>query len=349
MNNEKPMVSIIMPVYNSEQYLSVAIDSILNQTYSNFELLLIDDGSIDQSGSICDLYEKKDSRVRVFHQKNGGICNARNKGLSEAVGKYISFCDNDDEFSETLLEDNIKKAEDTGADVIRFLREHLIIVDDKIVKREIISTKYEMLLNEDTFCKYYFEIIKLMGGVWTGLYRRDFLEKNNIQFNTDIKFGYEDMHFNLQVLRFTSNIYINPHVYYHWIERKVYSTSQKYSANRFDALRECAFLETELNKQYRIDEQFPTQWSEHLIDMYLIKFLKAITNSNCNLKYKEKIDLLLKFRENPIFNLHNIANRIQLNNMKFKARILYYLFQNKHLNLLLILYSVSLKLSPNIN
>ena len=88
-------ISIIMPVYNSEKYIEKTINSILSQSYSNFELLLIDDGSKDESGMICDKYAAKDERVRVVHKKNEGICATRNVGLSMARGEYIAFCDND--------------------------------------------------------------------------------------------------------------------------------------------------------------------------------------------------------------------------------------------------------------
>ena len=91
-----PEVSIIVPVYNAEKYLHRCIDSILAQTFTDFELILIDDGSTDTSGEICDKYAKNNSRIRVMHQKNAGASSARNKGIEESVGKYLLFCDSDD-------------------------------------------------------------------------------------------------------------------------------------------------------------------------------------------------------------------------------------------------------------
>ena len=90
------LISIIVPVYNSEQTLNRCIDSILGQTYRNFELLLINDGSLDRSGEICDEYAQQDSRVKVFHKENGGVSSARNVGLDNARGEWITFCDSDD-------------------------------------------------------------------------------------------------------------------------------------------------------------------------------------------------------------------------------------------------------------
>ena len=92
-----PKISIIVPVYNTEQYLPRCLNSILSQSFIDFELLLVDDGSIDGSGSICDKYAAKDNRVRVFHKENGGVSSARNLGLDEAKGEWICFVDSDDE------------------------------------------------------------------------------------------------------------------------------------------------------------------------------------------------------------------------------------------------------------
>ncbi|MBQ8958933.1 MAG: glycosyltransferase family 2 protein [Bacteroidales bacterium] len=97
-------VSIIVPVYNTEQYLPRCLDSILSQSFTDFELLLVDDGSKDNSGAICDAYAEKDSRVRVFHKEKGGVSSARNLGLDEAKGEWICFADSDDWLNEKYLE-----------------------------------------------------------------------------------------------------------------------------------------------------------------------------------------------------------------------------------------------------
>lgn len=96
MIKNNPKISVIVPIYNAEKYLHRCIDSILNQTFTDFEVLLINDGSTDSSGSICDEYAKKDSRVRVFHKENGGVSLARNIGIDKALGLWTLFVDSDD-------------------------------------------------------------------------------------------------------------------------------------------------------------------------------------------------------------------------------------------------------------
>lgn len=113
------MLSVIIPVYNVEKYLSRCVDSVLDQTYKDFELILVDDGSPDNSHEICDEYKKKDSRVKVIHKKNGGLSSARNAGLEICKGDYIFFIDSDDWLTdEKVLEEFINKAETENADFV---------------------------------------------------------------------------------------------------------------------------------------------------------------------------------------------------------------------------------------
>lgn len=113
-----PKISVIVPVYNTEKYLRRCVDSILAQTFTDFELLLIDDGSTDSSGAICDEYAQKDSRVRVFHKENGGVSSARNLGLNKAKGEYIAFVDGDDWISSDMYESLLNKIKNEEADIV---------------------------------------------------------------------------------------------------------------------------------------------------------------------------------------------------------------------------------------
>ena len=109
MLDEKDIISIIVPVYNVEKYLDKCIDSIINQTYKNIEIILIDDGSTDQSSAICDKYSKLDKSIKVIHKKNGGISDARNEGTKITTGSYLMFIDSDDYIDSNMIEELYKK------------------------------------------------------------------------------------------------------------------------------------------------------------------------------------------------------------------------------------------------
>ena len=128
------MISIIVPVYNVESYLRKCLDSILAQTYRDLEILVVDDGSTDGSGAICDEYAGKDDRIKVFHTENKGLSCARNLGLDSANGDWIGFVDSDDWIELDMYEVLLRKAEKTGADVVEcgVYEEH----SDETIKRE---------------------------------------------------------------------------------------------------------------------------------------------------------------------------------------------------------------------
>lgn len=115
---EELSISIIVPVYNAESYLERCVESVIAQTWKSWELILIDDGSIDSSGEICDEFSKKDKRIKVLHQKNAGVSAARNQGIRTARGKYIGFVDSDDWIEPNMFEQMLQKAMNTGSDVV---------------------------------------------------------------------------------------------------------------------------------------------------------------------------------------------------------------------------------------
>ena len=114
----EPLLSIIVPIYNVEQYLERCIESIINQTYKNLEIILVDDGSKDNSGTIADTYASKDNRIKVIHKENGGLSDARNHGLDQSKGKYIMFIDSDDFIDSSMCEILFETAEKYFSDIV---------------------------------------------------------------------------------------------------------------------------------------------------------------------------------------------------------------------------------------
>ena len=180
------MVSVIIPVYNAEKYLHKCIESILVQTYADYELLLINDGSKDNSGAICEEYATKDSRVRVFHKENGGASAARNCGLDNAIGEYICFIDADDWVDKDYLE-NLLPVNDESMVVCSLIYESNVsrelCLRNRKRDKECINNTLHQLLEHMAICS---PCCKIM--------LRDIIERNNIRFDTKVSAG-EDMLF----------------------------------------------------------------------------------------------------------------------------------------------------------
>lgn len=219
------MISIIVPVYNCISSLPKCVDSILNQTFTDLELLLIDDGSVDGSSQLCDNLASEDSRIRVFHKLNGGVSSARNMGLEHARGEHVMFCDSDDwaepEWCERLYFAAIKYP--GFQPVCNYYRniENLETVNRKV---ECGCLK-ESIEKVDFFSLNQFE---LLGIPWNKIYLRSILENNRIRFWQDLSLG-EDLIFNLDYLRCQENgyVFVNDPLY-HYIQGSADSLSSKY-------------------------------------------------------------------------------------------------------------------------
>lgn len=207
--NQVPLVSIIVPVYNAEKYLNRCIDSILSQTMTDFELLLIDDGSKDESGCICDEYAEKDARVRVFHKPNGGVSSARNLGLDNAKGKWITFVDADDRCSCNYLEHLLSKVDDDTDLIISYA----VICDSTGEKAEVYP---EYRVNATNFERLFVDSdMHWHTSPWAKLYRASIIYENSLRFNEMMHIG-EDADFLFSFMLITDKIYVSSDTDYYY-------------------------------------------------------------------------------------------------------------------------------------
>ena len=196
-----PKVSVIVPVYKVEPFLRCCVDSVLSQTFSDFELILVDDGSPDSCGAICDEYAARDSRVRVVHKQNGGVSEARNTGLNLAVGEYISFLDSDDYMQPELLQ-TVVETMDTGLDLLIF--RHYRFCEGKM-PQAVPFEKYGLIQLTEEAERADFIVKDLLTyqvgwEVWNRVFRRDLIQAYSLRFpNRSMAFaGFaEDLYFNL--------------------------------------------------------------------------------------------------------------------------------------------------------
>ena len=225
---EDKLISVIVPVYNVEDYLKEAIESVMKQSYKNIEIILIDDGSKDNSGIICDEYAKKDDRIKVIHQENKGLSGARNTGLANANGEYIMFLDSDDLFVEESCEKMLKYIEETNAD---FVTGNYANMDEdgkiwKPVFDQEIYKRYKLSITD-----YDKSFYLMNSGVWNKIFRKSFLDKIGVLFED--RLPAEDAIFTTYCFIKSSNVYYLPDLIYCYRLRNSDSISTNCSKNYF--------------------------------------------------------------------------------------------------------------------
>ena len=208
-------VSILVPIYNVENYLKECIDTIIQQTLTNIEILLLDDGSTDSSKDICDEYAKKDSRIRVIHKQNSGYGATMNVGIKEAKGEYIGIVESDDKIELNMFEDLYSCVEkNKNLDVVKSCR-HFRYINNK---SEICNPNIQQpTLNKVVNIKTNPEILNINGSyIWTSIYNRKFLINNNLYLHESPGACYQDTSFEIITTLYANKIYIIDTPHYHY-------------------------------------------------------------------------------------------------------------------------------------
>lgn len=220
------LISIIVPVYNVEKYLNKCIDSILNQTYRNIEVILVDDGSPDNCGKICDEYAMKDKRVKVIHIENKGVSNARNVGVENSTGQYIGFVDADDILFKKMYEKLLNEAVKEDADIVQC--NYCYLFEDGTTKPMIRKIKTKKVEKEQKITAFFDGDIYPL--VATKLFKSSLL--NDIRFDINLKIG-EDRLFMHECCLKALKIALLEDVYYYYFQRQT-SVMHVFSMRQFD-------------------------------------------------------------------------------------------------------------------
>ncbi|MBQ9245750.1 glycosyltransferase family 2 protein [bacterium] len=181
-----PLVSIILPIYNAEEYLDICLRSLINQTYKNFEVLCIDDGSFDSSLKILNDYSAKDSRIKVFSQKNSGPAAARNLGIKNTAGKYLMFCDSDDWYEPNMVEEMVNAIEKYDTDIVMCdcnIHRNGEIINDNSIRYHKLKLIGDCEISTDN-------IAYINRVLWNKIFRKDIIENNKLSY--PIKYEYDD-------------------------------------------------------------------------------------------------------------------------------------------------------------
>lgn len=261
------MISVIVPVYQVAQYLSRCVDSLLNQTVRDFELILVDDGSTDGSGELCDRYAAQDSRIRVIHKPNGGLSSARNAGMDIAGGAYYLFCDSDDYVEPDWIEGflpYLSQAQDTFV-FCGFLLE----TEEK--PQPAAETEMVFRGGLSDFLRFFAR--NRAGFAWNVLYSAEVIRRNRIRFDTQVII--EDLPFNLIYLESMKGILYTGHQDYHYVQYSTGTLSRVYHQDCFRKWRErysrvMHFVDTCIpQEQADADRRF-------VAGVYLVSFLSVL-------------------------------------------------------------------------
>lgn len=226
-------VSVIIPAHGVEKYIEKSIKSVINQTFPDFELIIVIDGSKDKSEELARNFERLDERVKVYNKPNGGSSDARNFGIDKAIGEFIYFLDADDWIEPKLLEDNLKIIQELKSDFVIFG----FYQDNENTQGQLISqinyiSQANKWINGDCI-HLQPQDLHLLGFVWNKIYKKDYIIKHNIRFERDVAL-FEDFLFNAQVYQYANQIVFNQKAYVHYIQRPVISLTKQFHEKSFE-------------------------------------------------------------------------------------------------------------------
>jgi len=307
----KPLISVIVPVYNSAKYLEQCVDSIINQTYENLEIILVDDGSTDGSSDLCDSIKKRDKRITVIHKKNGGAASARNAGLKLAKGEFIGFADSDDWLELDMFQHMFEVLNKNDADLVLVSLFLEYEIENKSVKSPKISGTFnstqavhKQLYHEDGFC----------GAPWDKLYKRELFD--NLEFPEGLIT--EDYYVNGVIYSKLNRMVVDSGCYYHYRMQENSVCHQPVNIHTYDEIKTAQKLiefYKENNVAQKLDYDFYLALSYHHVLYNLVikgadrstikKYQKTFNNNlyKCIFNFKvsnfKKIKMLL-FGFNPM-------------------------------------------------
>lgn len=267
---EQPLVSIIIPVYNAKTHLEACVQSILDQSYKHFELLLINDGSSDGSSELCDELSQKSEKIRVIHKENGGVSSARNAGLDVARGDYVVFVDSDDVISNNYLEAFIESSD--KADLIIGMIEDLYFDNQGVIVKQ--KTRHVEAPNCGILADEYYKLLELLRVPVVKLYKRSILEDHRIRFDENLSLA-EDQVFNFSYYK---------HIKTYALEtRSIYKYYHLYESNSLSSLRTKKTFEDELYK-LNVEYAFIKSYSPSNADLVYAHHMISMMNIYTDLK-----------------------------------------------------------------
>lgn len=310
------LVSIIIPVYNVEKYLERCLDSVINQTYKNIEIICVNDGSIDKSLDILEIFKNKDDRIKIFKQENKGLSETRNRGINLSKGRYIFFVDSDDWIEKDTIEVLLKK----------MLEEKVDIVIGGVNKcyfnkknNKIFNKNSKKVCTTLEYIEYAIKEKKFIVNVWNKLYKKDILKKNKIEFKKGIL--YEDFLFTIQYLLKCKKVCLTEKIIYNYFLVRENSIVNKINEKDLDVFKNVENIELEVKNTNLLSEKyFKVYIYEWIMSATISKLFKIGTDQEIK-KYRNIL------KNNEIFNkYYNFY--IENTKISYKKIISYIFFNN---------------------
>ena len=327
-------VSIVVPIYNAQEYLTQCVESLTGQDYENIEILLIDDGSTDDSPQICDRLQAECNKIRTIHKENGGTASARNLGVAEATGEYVMFIDADDWFDLDTVSTLVKHMDENQLDVARFnyVREY----GDKSLEKK--NTFLEERVYEGEECRQtcrqvlglvdeelsHPENMNFLASVCFNIYRRKIITENNLKFVNFFEVGsFVDGLFNFEVFNYVKRFEFIGKAFYHYRKTNITSASKKY---RKDYLKKQGVLFDKLEKvmeKHNITYYARSAYCSRVVYNSMEMCFNALRSSNSFSEKRQEIKAILK---NP--RLKKIRKGFKLKQLPLKWKV-YFFFIKK--------------------
>lgn len=324
------LVSIIVPVYNVEKYLSRCVDSLRRQTMPEIEIILIDDGSQDGSGVICDKLAEEDHRIRVLHKGNAGQGLARNDGLDLAGGTYVLFVDSDDYIEDYTCERLVSVMEQEQADLCCFGYQietpggelfYQVKLDEKVYEKEQIKKQFVLHFFGDSP-----EEDELRGvSACMTMFRRELIEAHNIRFRSERKCFSEDTIFNLDFCMYAQKAIVLSEYFYHYIQNAE-SFSHAYRKNRFKLTEELCCLLKEYAVKYGIEAETCNR-IRMVVWVSLLECMKQEVRRIKEISFRQTYDCIRQYRREPL--VEDMLYGLDAKMFPIKQRILFVMLRRK--------------------
>lgn len=320
----KPLLSVIVPVYNVEKYLKRCLESILVQSWNDYEIILVDDGSTDSSAQICDLYAEKYEMIRVIHKENKGLSDTRNRGIEEASGEYVYFPDSDDWLEPNTFSELSDVIEELTYDIISFNREFVTSEEDKLISAK---SRIQKLSGKQALL----EMLKqsdVTGFANDKIYRKKLFLDNDIEF--PVGKYYEDLGTNYKLFLTATKVYVTNQKYYHYLITNPDSITQSWNEQK---LQDMFGFYREIYYSPLIREKFEELEIEILQAFYingLIHILSSLYKSNISAQYSDiEKDIKQEIVKNSlgVTKLLNQPNKIKY--LLYKLGLLKILFETQ--------------------